>query len=130
MPPDQLSDIVYLAKLLRDSNDRIPRLKELNAPYILVANECAHLCKKVECLEDNAHMPSPSKDLDGHVYASLHDIGYSILDGWLNKDDSSEYNDKEMRDMTPISWRRSSRKPSVRGHRSSFPRHRISAAYM
>lgn len=95
MPPDQLSDIVYLAKLLRDSNDRIPRLKELNAPYILVASECAHLCKKVECLEDNAHMPSPSKDLDGHVYASLHDIGYSILDGWLNKDDSSEYNDKE-----------------------------------
>lgn len=95
MAPDQLSDIVYLAKLLRDSNDRIPRLKELNAPYILVASECAHLCKKVECLEDNAHMPSPSKDLDGHVYASLHDIGYSILDGWLNKDDSSEYNDKE-----------------------------------
>lgn len=32
MAPDQLSDIVYLAKLLRDSNDRIPRLKELNAP--------------------------------------------------------------------------------------------------
>ena len=95
MPPDQLSDIVYLAKLLRDSNDRIPRLKELNAPYILVASECAHLCKKVECLEDNAHMPSPSKDLNGHIYASLHDIGYSILDGWLNKDDSSEYNDKE-----------------------------------
>ena len=51
--------------------------------------------QKGECLEDNAHMPSPSKDLDGHVYASLHDIGYSILDGWLNKDDSSEYNDKE-----------------------------------
>lgn len=25
----------------------------------------------------------------------MHDIGYSILDGWLNKDDSSEYNDKE-----------------------------------
>lgn len=94
MPPAQLSDIVYLAKLLRDSNDRIPKLKELDAPYILVANECAHLCKKVECLEDNAHMPSPSKDLDGHVYASLHDIGYSILDGWLNKDDDSEHHDK------------------------------------
>ena len=61
MPPDKLSDIVYLAKLLRDSNDRIPRLKELNAPYILVASECAHLCKKVSALKTTHTCRPPPK---------------------------------------------------------------------
>lgn len=46
MPPDQLSDIVYLAKLLRDSNDRIPRLKELNAPRTFLLPASAHTCAK------------------------------------------------------------------------------------
>lgn len=75
-------------QMLNENNERIDRVIELRAPFIIIANECALLCKKVDCLEDNAHMQFPSKDTTGHVYASLHDIGYSIIDGWLNKDNS------------------------------------------
>lgn len=86
--PDQLSDIMFLTRRLKDSNERVTKLAELNAPDILLANERALLCKKVEFLEDNEHTPNPDRNIDGHVCASLHDIGYSILDGWLNKNDS------------------------------------------
>lgn len=88
MTPEQLSDIVFLTKMLNENNERIDRVIELRAPFIIIANECALLCKKVDCLEDNAHLQFPNKDTTGHVYASLHDIGYSIIDGWLNKDNS------------------------------------------
>lgn len=86
--PDQLGDIMFLTRRLKDSNERVTKLAELNAPDILLANERALLCKKVEFLEDNEHTPKPDRNIDGHVCASLHDIGYSILDGWLNKNDS------------------------------------------
>lgn len=86
--PDQLSDIMFLTRRLKDSNERVTKFAELNAPDILLANERALLCKKVEFLEDNEHTPKPDRNIDGHVCASLHDIGYSILDGWLNKNDS------------------------------------------
>lgn len=85
--PDQLGDIMFLTRRLKDSNERVTKLAELNAPDILLANERALLCKKVEFLEDNEHTPKPDRNIDGHVCASLHDIGYSILDGWLNKND-------------------------------------------
>ena len=66
--------------------------------------------------------PKPDRNIDGHVCASLHDIGYSILDGWLNKNDSAfESDGKTIPGMTLINWRHSSRKPSVHGHRSSSP---------
>lgn len=84
----QLSDIMFLTRRLKDGNERVTKLAELNAPDILLANERALLCKKVESLEDNEHTPKPDRNIDGHVCASLHDIGYSILDGWLNKDNS------------------------------------------
>lgn len=87
--PDQLGDIMFLTRRLKDSNERVTKLAELNAPDILLANERALLCKKVEFLEDNEHTPKPDRNIDGHVCASLHDIGYSILDGWLNKNDSA-----------------------------------------
>ncbi len=87
--PDQLSDIMFLTRRLKDSNERVTKLAELNAPDILLANERALLCKKVEFLEDNEHTPKPDRNIDGHECASLHDIGYSILDGWLNKNDSA-----------------------------------------
>ena len=86
--PDQLGDIMFLTRRLKDSNERVTKLAELNAPDILLANKRALLCKKVEFLEDNEHTPKPDRNIDGHVCASLHDIGYSILDGWLNKNDS------------------------------------------
>lgn len=86
--PDQLGDIMFLTRRLKGSNERVTKLAELNAPDILLANERALLCKKVEFLEDNEHTPKPDRNIDGHVCASLHDIGYSILDGWLNKNDS------------------------------------------
>lgn len=86
--PDQLGDIMFLTRRLKDSNERVTKLAELNAPDILLANERALLCKKVEFLEDNEYTPKPDRNIDGHVCASLHDIGYSILDGWLNKNDS------------------------------------------
>lgn len=86
--PDQLGDIMFLTRRLKDSNERVTKLAELNAPDILLANERALLCKKVEFLEDNEHTPKPDRNIDGHVCTSLHDIGYSILDGWLNKNDS------------------------------------------
>ena len=86
--PDQLGDIMFLTRRLKDSNERVTKLAELNAPDILLANERALLCKKVEFLEDNEHTLKPDRNIDGHVCASLHDIGYSILDGWLNKNDS------------------------------------------
>lgn len=86
--PDQLGDIMFLTRRLKDSNERVTKLAELNAPDILLANERALLCKKVEFLEDNEHTQKPDRNIDGHVCASLHDIGYSILDGWLNKNDS------------------------------------------
>lgn len=86
--PDQLGDIMFLTRRLKDSNERVTKLAELNAPDILLANERALLCKKVEFLEDNEHTPKPDRNINGHVCASLHDIGYSILDGWLNKNDS------------------------------------------
>lgn len=86
--PDQLGDIMFLTRRLKDSNERVTKLAELNAPDILLANERALLCKKVEFLEDNEHTPKPDRNIDGHVCAALHDIGYSILDGWLNKNDS------------------------------------------
>lgn len=86
--PDQLGDIMFLTRRLKDSNERVTKLAELNAPDILLANERALLCKKVEFLEDNEHTPKPDRNIDGHACASLHDIGYSILDGWLNKNDS------------------------------------------
>lgn len=86
--PDQLGDIMFLTRRLKDSNERVTKLAELNAPDILLANERALLCKKVEFLEDNEHTPKPDRNIDGHVCASLHDIWYSILDGWLNKNDS------------------------------------------
>lgn len=86
--PDQLGDIMFLTRRLKDSNERVTKLAELNAPDILLSNERALLCKKVEFLEDNEHTPKPDRNIDGHVCASLHDIGYSILDGWLNKNDS------------------------------------------
>lgn len=84
----QLSDIMFLTRRLKDGNERVTKLAELNAPDILLANERALLCKNVESLEDNEHTPKPDRNIDGHVCASLHDIGYSILDGWLNKDNS------------------------------------------
>lgn len=87
--PVQLSDIMFLTRRLKDSNERVTKLAELNAPDILLANERALLCKNVESLEDNEHTPKPDRNIDGHVCASLHDIGYSILDGWLNKNDSA-----------------------------------------
>lgn len=86
--PVQLSDIMFLTRRLKDGNERVAKLAELNAPDILLANERALLCKNVESLEDNEHTPKPDRNIDGHVCASLHDIGYSILDGWLNKDNS------------------------------------------
>lgn len=86
--PVQLSDIMFLTRRLKDGNERVTKLAELNAPDILLANEHALLCKNVESLEDNEHTPKPDRNIDGHVCASLHDIGYSILDGWLNKDNS------------------------------------------
>lgn len=79
---------MFLTRRLKDSNERVTKLAELNAPDILLANERALLCKKVEFLEDNEHTQKPDRNIDGHVCASLHDIGYSILDGWLNKNDS------------------------------------------
>ena len=87
--PVQLSDIMFLTRRLKDGNERVTKLAELNAPDILLANERALLCKNVESLEDNEHAPKPDRNIDGHVCASLHDIGYSILDGWLNKNDSA-----------------------------------------
>lgn len=87
--PVQLSDIMFLTRRLKDGNERVIKLAELNAPDILLANERALLCKNVESLEDNEHTPKPDRNIDGHVCASLHDIGYSILDGWLNKNDSA-----------------------------------------
>lgn len=87
--PVQLSDIMFLTRRLKDDNERVTKLAELNAPDILLANERALLCKNVESLEDNGHTPKPDRNIDGHVCASLHDIGYSILDGWLNKNDSA-----------------------------------------
>lgn len=87
--PVQLSDIMFLTRRLKDGNERVTKLSELNAPDILLANERALLCKNVESLEDNEHTPKPDRNIDGHVCASLHDIGYSILDGWLNKNDSA-----------------------------------------
>lgn len=87
--PVQLSDIMFLTRRLKDGNERVTKLAELNAPDILLANERALLCKNVESLEDNEHTPKPDRNIDGHVCASLHDIGYSILDGWLNKNDSA-----------------------------------------
>lgn len=87
--PVQLSDIMFLTRRLKDGNERVTKLAELNAPDILLANERALLCKNVESLEDNGHTPKPDRNIDGHVCASLHDIGYSILDGWLNKNDSA-----------------------------------------
>lgn len=87
--PVQLSDIMFLTRRLKDGNERVTKLAELNAPDILLANERALLCKKVESLDDNEHTPKPDRNIDGHVCASLHDIGYSILDGWLNKNDSA-----------------------------------------
>lgn len=86
--PVQLSDIMFLTRRLKDGNERVIKLAELNAPDILLANERALLCKNVESLEDNEHTPKPDRNIDGHVCASLHDIGYSILDGWLNKNNS------------------------------------------
>lgn len=87
--PVQLSDIMFLTRRLKDGNERVTKLAELNAPDILLANERALLCKNVESLEDNEHTPKPDRNIDGHVCASLYDIGYSILDGWLNKNDSA-----------------------------------------
>lgn len=87
--PVQLSDIMFLTRRLKDGNERVTKLAELNAPDILLANERALLCKNVESLEDNEHTPKLDRNIDGHVCASLHDIGYSILDGWLNKNDSA-----------------------------------------
>lgn len=87
--PVQLSDIMFLTRRLKDGNERVTKLAELNAPDILLANERALLYKNVESLEDNGHTPKPDRNIDGHVCASLHDIGYSILDGWLNKNDSA-----------------------------------------
>lgn len=87
--PVQLSDIMFLTRRLKDGNERVTKLAELNAPDILLANERALLCKNVESLEGNEHTPKPDRNIDGHVCASLHDIGYSILDGWLNKNDSA-----------------------------------------
>lgn len=87
--PVQLGDIMFLTRRLKDGNERVTKLAELNAPDILLANERALLCKNVESLEDNEHTPKPDRNIDGHVCASLHDIGYSILDGWLNKNDSA-----------------------------------------
>lgn len=87
--PVQLSDIMFLTRRLKDGNERVTKLAELNTPDILLANERALLCKNVESLEDNEHTPKPDRNIDGHVCASLHDIGYSILDGWLNKNDSA-----------------------------------------
>lgn len=87
--PVQLSDIMFLTRRLKDGNERVTKLAELNAPDILLANERALLCKNVESLEDNEHTPKPDRNIDGHVCASLHDIGYSILDGWQNKNDSA-----------------------------------------
>lgn len=87
--PVQLSDIMFLTRRLKDGNERVTKLAELNAPDILLANERALLCKNAESLEDNGHTPKPDRNIDGHVCASLHDIGYSILDGWLNKNDSA-----------------------------------------
>ena len=87
--PVQLSDIMFLTRRLKDGNERVTKPAELNAPDILLANERALLCKNVESLEDNEHTPKPDRNIDGHVCASLHDIGYSILDGWLNKNDSA-----------------------------------------
>lgn len=80
---------MFLTRRLKDGNERVTKLAELNAPDILLANERALLCKNVESLEDNEHTPKPDRNIDGHVCASLHDIGYSILDGWLNKNDSA-----------------------------------------
>ena len=81
--------LCFLTRRLKDGNERVTKLAELNAPDILLANERALLCKNVESLEDNEHTPKPDRNIDGHVCASLHDIGYSILDGWLNKNDSA-----------------------------------------
>lgn len=91
--PSQLSDIMSSLRLLKESNERIQKLKDLQAPFVILASEYALLCKKVECLEDNAHLASLGKNFDGHVYASLYDIGYSILDGWLgqNNPDSDPF---------------------------------------
>ena len=83
--PDQLGDMMSSLRLLKESNERVQKLRDLQAPFVILASEYALLCKKVECLEDNAHSASPVKNFDGHVYTSLYDIGYSILDGWLGQ---------------------------------------------
>ena len=91
-PRQAFADIAYLAHCVEVRDSRAFRLDALNAPEVIIMNELRMLQEAVEVLEDNdlfgKHLSS-----DGRVLKSLHDIGWSLIDGSERK--AVEYNEEE-----------------------------------
>ncbi len=77
----QWIDISYAAARVESWNDRFARLKELDAPEIILRNEVRMLRERVEILESNRY-GRPELHKDGTLCRALNDIGYSLLHGW------------------------------------------------
>ena len=78
---DHLLDIIYLAYRVDMRNKRLKKLQEMEAPEIIIRNECRMLQERVEQLAFNCKSENPvTRDTEeGKVaLASLRCIGYEL----------------------------------------------------
>ncbi len=68
------SDLNDLYRRVINRNNRLKRLKELDAPGIIIRNEERMLQEAVDTLIDNARRPRPVKGSKGHPLKSLSDV--------------------------------------------------------
>ena len=96
-------DISYLLSKVEMRADRYRRLQELNAPSIILDNEARMLVEYVRVLEGEYPTPEERDGRWRHV-ANLHDVEYSLVDGWSQQHKNDEEDSEERYSIEPCDW--------------------------
>ena len=80
--PQLWYDISSLFALIQNRNRRLCRLKEMNAPDIIIYAEEKMLWEGIELLESTYIFGKPYYRPDNTITRGLNTIGYSLLNGW------------------------------------------------
>lgn len=83
--PEQWYEITYLVGRLMNRCERIRKLKDLDAPIIIMLNEYRMLYEAVCALEHNykdSETHERVRRFNGKPFTSLNDVGYSMLTGF------------------------------------------------
>lgn len=75
-------DISWHAARVENRNTRLRKLKNMNAPEIILTNETRMLSEYVMHLDDNESYGLPDRRKDGCLRRSLSDVGFHLGYGW------------------------------------------------